>query len=109
MRAKKRYLLIEISGIDSVEEFDKRIRSTLNNMEPLISIKANVRVIKDCFSSTTNGILGIVSVVNSYKNHVIFLLSLIGKFYKSNLLTLKSSGSLKKIKLEETRYGTNAK
>ncbi len=109
MRTKKRYLLVEISGITSAEEFEKAVRSTLNNLEPLISIKANLRIIKDCFSSTPDSILGILSVDNSYKNQVIFLLSLIGKFYKSNLLTLKSSGSLKKIKLEETRYGTNAK
>ena len=109
MRAKKRYLLIEISGVDSSEEFENRLRSTLNKMEPLISIKANVRIIKELFSHVSDGILGVISVENSYKNQVIFLLSLIGKFYKSNLLTLKSSGSLKKIKVEETRYGTNAK
>ncbi len=109
MRAKKRYLLIEISGVDSSEEFENRLRSTLNKMEPLISIKANVRIIKELFSRMPDGVLGVISVENSYKNQVIFLLSLIGKFYKSNVLTLKSSGSLKKIKVEETRYGTNAK
>jgi RNase P/RNase MRP subunit POP5 len=109
MRVKRRYFLVSISGIDSEEEFEKRIFFVANKLSPLLAIKSNLRVIKDRGIKTPDGFLGVVSVNNVYKSEVVFILSLIGKFYKSNLLTLKSSGSLKKIKFEETRYGTNAK
>lgn len=109
MRVKRRYFLVSLSGVDSEEEFEKRIFSVLNKMSPLLSIRANVRVVKELTLKKDGFVLGVISVNNVYKSEVLFILSLIGKFYKSNLLTLKSSGSLKRLKSEETRHGTNAK
>lgn len=109
MRIKKRYFLVSISGIDTQEEFEKRIFNTINKLAPLLVIKANIRVIKDLSIKIGQNIMGVISVNNDYKYEAIFILSLISKFYKSNLLTLKSSGSLKSIKLEETRHGTSTK
>lgn len=109
MRIKRRYVLVYMSGVDNRDEFEKRLFATVNRLSPLFAIKANLRTIKELYMGTKDGILGVISVNNEYKYEAIFILSLIGKFYKSNLLTLKSSGSLKSIKLEETRHGTSTK
>ncbi len=108
MRIKKRYILVKINKVDSVDAFEKMIFSTLNKLEPFLATRSNIKVIKETCLKTQSDVVGVIKINNVYVNEVIFLLSLIGKFYKSNLLTLKSSGNLRKLKLEESRYGTNA-
>jgi hypothetical protein len=109
MRPKKRYILLSMSDVDSEEEFESRLFQTIIKMDPLLPIKGNFRLIRNLNKKIGGGFLGVISIGNKYKYDAIFLLSLVGKFYKSNLLTLKSSGSLKNIKKEEdSRYGTNA-
>ncbi len=110
MHPKKRYILLFMDGVDTAEEFESRLFQTLIKLGPLLPIRGNFRVIKETTKRHENGFVGVVSVSNKYKYDVIFLLSLIGKFYKSNVLTLKSSGSLKKVKKErDSMYGTDAK
>lgn len=110
MRQKRRYILLLLSGVESENEFESMLFQTIIKLDPLLPVKGNFRVVKELTRETEDGFIGVISIANKYKYEVVFLLSLIGKFYKSNLLTLKSSGSLKKIKEEEnTRYGTNAK
>ncbi len=104
MRYKRRYLLIAISGIDSPEEFEKRIHFTLNKLDPFLGIDANVRIIKELTLKSKNDVIGVISVNNKYLNHAIFILSMMGRFFKSNLLTLISSGSLKRLKAEEKTW-----
>ncbi|MCL4398377.1 MAG: Rpp14/Pop5 family protein [Candidatus Parvarchaeota archaeon] len=98
MRYKKRYFLVEIDGISSQEDFEKQLYSTLNRMEPFLAIRSNFRVIKDMTKFDGSRAIGVIAVNNEYKYRVIFSLSLISKFYKSNLLTIMNSGNIKKIK-----------
>ncbi|MCL5009565.1 MAG: hypothetical protein M1433_01095 [Candidatus Parvarchaeota archaeon] len=109
MRPKKRYILASLSGVDSEEEFEKMLFNTITKLDPLLPIKGNFRVIKGLTRKADGGMIGVISIANKYKYDVIFLLSLVGKFYKANLLTLKSSGNINKVKkVEETRNGTDA-
>ncbi len=72
--------------------------STLNNIEPFLAIRSNFRVIKGLTKFDGEKARGVIVVNNEYKYRVIFSLSLISKFYKSNLLTIMNSGNIKKIK-----------
>jgi RNase P/RNase MRP subunit POP5 len=98
MRYKKRYFLVELEGVSNPEDFEKQLYSTLNKIEPFLAIRSNFRVIKDLTKTDGSTTIGVIAVNNEYKYHVIFSLSLISKFYKSNLLTIMNSGNIKKIK-----------
>ncbi len=98
MRYKKRYFLVEIEGVSNQEDFEKQMYSTLNKIEPFLGIRSNFKVIKDLTKTKDDKTIGIIAVNNEYKYRVIFSLSLISKFYKSNLLTIMNSGNIKKIK-----------
>ena len=106
MRFKKRYILVFIEGMEDTGDFAKSIFSLLNRFDQFFGIKARVRVIPELTIKAKKGILGVISVDNEFKYHVVFLLSLFSKFYKANLLTIKNSGNLKRIKEEEKKYGT---
>lgn len=109
MRQKRRYVLLLLSGVGDESEFESRLFQTIVKLDPLLPIKGNFRVVKGLTKPVEGGVMGVISVANSYKYDAVFLLSLVGKFYKSNVLTLKSSGSLKRLKKEEeTRNGTDA-
>ncbi len=103
MRYKRRYVLLSLDNVGNGEDPEKMLFFTLNKMDPLLSIKSNFRVIKELTRSGGGKAVLVVSVNNEFKDHVIFVLSLIGKFYKSNMLTIKISGSLKKLKEEENK------
>jgi len=110
MREKRRYILLYVSGISEVERFANIIYETVNKMNKTLAIQANINVIKDLYRKENNGILGVISVSNKYKYDVIFILSMIGRFFPAtNLVTLRSSGSLKKIKGEMITYGASDK
>ncbi len=98
MRYKKRYFLVELEGVSNSEDFEKQLYYTLNKIEPLLAIRSNFKVIKDLTKIEVNKAVGVIAVNNEYKYRVIFSLSLISKFYKSNLLTIMNSGNIKKIK-----------
>lgn len=98
MRYKKRYFLVELEGVSNPDDFEKQLYSTLNKIEPFLAIRSNFRVIKDLTKIDGNKAIGVIAVNNEYKYRVIFSLSLISKFYKSNLLTIMNSGNIKKIK-----------
>ncbi|EGD71845.1 MAG: hypothetical protein CSMARM4_0012 [Candidatus Parvarchaeum acidiphilum ARMAN-4_'5-way FS'] len=98
MRYKKRYFLLRIEGVSSQEDAEKQLYSTLNKLEPFLAIRSNFRVIKGLTKFDGNNALVVIAVNNEYKYKVIFSLSLISKFYKSNLLTIMNSGNIKKIK-----------
>ena len=98
MRYKKRYFLLELDGVSNPEDFEKQLYSTLNRIEPFLSIRSNFRVIRDLTKTDDYKTFGVIAVNNEYKYRVIFSLSLISKFYKSNLLTIMNSGNIKKIK-----------
>ena len=98
MRYKKRYFLVELYGVSNPEDFEKQLYSPLNKIEPFLAIRSNFRVIKGLTKTEDNKTIGIIAVNNEYKYRVIFSLSLISKFYKSNLLTIMNSGNIKKIK-----------
>ena len=98
MRYKKRYFLVELEGVSNPEDFEKPLYSTLNKLEPFLAIRSNFRVMKDLTKTKDNRTVGVIAVNNEYKYRVIFFLSLISKFYKSNLLTIMNSGNIKKIK-----------
>ena len=98
MRYKKRYFLVELDGVNSAEEFERQLYSTINKVEPFLAIRSNFRIIKDFTKTGENKTYGVLAVNNEYKYRVIFSLSLISKFYKANLLTITNSGNIKKIK-----------
>ena len=100
MKYKKRYFLLLLKGIKKEGTKDV-IFGTINRMEPLLSIRANVRIHENLTKEIGGDTLCVISVKNEWKEEVIFLLSLIGKFYKSNMLTLRNSGNIKKIISEE--------
>ncbi len=97
MRYKKRYFLIELNG-EFDDSVDKIIFNTVNKIEPFLAIRSNLRVINDGIKKYKNKTYFIIAVNNDFKYRVIFALSLISKFYKANLLTIKNSGNIKKIK-----------
>ncbi len=101
MRYKKRYILLYISGLENGEDVEKLLYSTMNRVDPLLAIKSNFRVVKELTRSEGENATLVVSVNNESKDHAIFVLSLMSKFYKSNMLTIKISGSLKRLKEEE--------
>ncbi len=98
MRYKKRYFLVELENVDNAEEFEQQLYSTINKIEPFLGIKSNFKIIKELTKIGENSTFGVIAVNNEYKFDVIFALSLISKFYKSNLLTITNSGNIKKIK-----------
>ncbi len=106
MRFKKRYVLVFVDGFDDVDGFSKAVFSVLDRFDQFLAIRARVKVIPELTVKTKNGLLGVISVSNEQVQHVIFLLSMFSKFYKANLLTIRNSGNLKRIKLEEKTYGT---
>ncbi|MCL5420766.1 MAG: hypothetical protein M1284_03395 [Candidatus Parvarchaeota archaeon] len=98
MRYKKRYFLVELDGVDNADEFEKEMYSALNKMEPFLAIRSNFRIVKELTSPKDSRTRGVIAVNDEYKYRVVFFLSLISKFYKSNLLTIMNSGNIKKIK-----------
>ena len=106
MRFKKRYVLVFVDGFNDVDGFSKAVFSILDRFDYFLAIRAGVKVIPELTVKTKNGLLGVISVSNEQVQHVIFLLSMFSKFYKANLLTIRNSGNLKRIKLEEKTYGT---
>ncbi len=96
---------MSIDGPNDEEDVSKVIFSTVNRMDPFLNIRANLRVIKETFARTDSGSLIAVAVNNKYKYSFIFNVSMMRKFSSSNALTLTMSGSLKKLKLSEAKYG----
>ncbi len=97
MRYKKRYFLLVLEGDIKLEEAEKMLFSTINKVEPFLAIRSNMRIIKERTKIKDEKVYMIISANNEYKHKVIFALSLISKFYKANLLTIKNSGNIKKI------------
>ena len=98
MRYKKRYFLIRTVGEKDQENPERLLYSVINKMEPFLAIRSNFRVIKELTKQKGDEVFFVVAVNNEYKYKVIFILSLISKFYKVNLLTICNSGNIKKIK-----------
>ncbi|MBE5729627.1 hypothetical protein IG206_02400 [Candidatus Parvarchaeota archaeon] len=106
MRYKKRYILVKVSAIDSVEKFRDLVYSTINKFEPTLGIKSNLKVLDDVYLREKGGLLGVIRVSNKYKYQVIFTLSLMERAFPFNLITLSNSGSLKRLKGRLKDYGT---
>ena len=107
MRYKRRYVLVKIIGITSAEEASKAVYSTMNRLYPLLGIKSNFRVLNELAVKLDGEIMTVVSVSNKYINDAIFILSLMRRFYNANLITVITSGSLRRIKSEEKKYGSD--
>lgn len=110
MREKKRYFLLCASGVKDIKETSDILYRLMNGMDKTLAIRSNLRVIKDLYRNEDNCILTVISVINKYKYDVVFTLSLSGRFFPTvNIVTLKNSGSLKKLKGELAKYGTISK
>ena len=84
-----------------------KLFETVNKLDKTLSIRSNFKLIKDIFINKGGDTLSVISVNNKYKYDVIFILSLISRFFPAiNLVTFKNSGSLKKIKEWIKQYGT---
>lgn len=107
MHEKRRYILFFVNSIIDADGLEKMIYEAVNKLDKTLSIRSNLRLIKDLFIQRGNEVLSVMSVNNKYKYDVIFILSLISRFFPAiNLVTLKNSGSLKKIKRYMKQYGT---
>ena len=109
MRPKKRYFLVKVTNINNIEDFSKIIYNTLNKYDKFINIKANFRIVKDIYKINNNDIIGVIRIDNKYKYEVVCYLSLMIRESRSSFITLKNSGSIKKIKMEVKNYGSDAK
>jgi hypothetical protein len=99
MRYKKRYYLVLAINRNNYEELKEEINKSLNKLGLLTNLKSGFQFIDDLARNSKSGILFTIKVYNAYKNEILFGISMI-----KGIITLLSSGNIKKIK-QRINYG----